>query len=113
MSLKKTEAECLPHKDPIERPDYVEADAQALRAVWRGDATPDQQKRAIDWLLQAFGTYDLSFRSESSRLTDFAEGRRSAGLILLYMLKYAPTRTDPDKISTRLSLSGEQGDPEA
>jgi len=99
--LRRKKEQCVPHKNPIEKPDYVEADVQALRAVHRGMATPEQQKRAIEWMITAFGTYDTSFRPDSSRLTDFAEGRRHAGQILVWMLKFAKSKTDPDKISTR------------
>ena len=103
--LRKKENQRVPHRDPLSPPDYVEADVQALRAVWNGVATPDQQRRTIDWLLSAFGTYDTSYRrggSDADRDTIFAEGRRHVGLVILNMLKYAETSTDPDKISMRL-----------
>ena len=105
MPLVKKENQRVPKRDPLEKPDYTEADVQALRAVFNGVATPDQQRRSIDWLLAAFGTYDTSYRrggSDADRDTIFAEGRRHAGTILLHMLKYAETSTDPDKIAMRL-----------
>ena len=102
--LRKKENQRLPHYDPVAAPDYVEADVQALRAVWRGHATSAQQQRAIEWLITAYGTYDLSFRrgaAEADRDSTFAEGRRHAGMILVHMLKYAKSKTDPDKIAIR------------
>ena len=65
------------------------ADAHSIKALARGDANPDQQKRALKWIIEnAAGTYDLSYRpGESSRDTDFAEGRRSVGLQIVKVLK--------------------------
>jgi len=99
--IQDTIGECIPHKDPLERPDYIEAEVQALRAIWNGVATEHQQRMALDFMIRAFGTHDTSFRPQSQYLTAFAEGRRFAGTTLVWMLKAAPTRTDPDKIATR------------
>jgi len=102
MSLKAKPEECLPKPNPLERPDYTEADIQAVRAVFRGAATEDQQTRCLHWLIHhACGTYDASFRPESARLTDFAEGKRAVGNTILWAIKSAPTKTDPDKIAAR------------
>jgi hypothetical protein len=101
MALRDSRAECLPHKDPLERPDYTEADAQAIRALQRGEATPDQQSRALEWMILAFGTHDTSFRPGDPHLSAFAEGKRHCGTTLIWMLKSAPTKTDPDKIAIR------------
>jgi hypothetical protein len=64
-------------------------DAAALQALMRGDATKEQQTRALKWLIEsACGTYDMSYRpGESSRDTDFAEGRRSVGLQIVKLVK--------------------------
>ena len=101
MPLRATRQECVPHKDPLERPDYVEADVQAIRALRNGEATPRQQQMALDWMIRAFGTHDTSFRPGDPYATAFAEGRRHAGTTLIYMLNTAPTNTDPDKIAIR------------
>ena len=100
--IRDTVRECVPQEDPTARPDYTEADIQAVRAVWNGTATPAQQRRSIDWMLFAHGTHDMSFRPSSSLLTAFAEGRRFAGTTLIWALKTAPTKTDADKIAVRL-----------
>ncbi len=104
--LRKKENQIIPHQDPLEKPDYVEADVQAIRAVNEGRATPEQQKRMCHWLIRSYGTYDTSYRPQSERDTIFAEGRRYAGMILVWMIKYAPSKTSSDKISVR--LIGEQ-----
>ncbi len=104
--LRKKETQRVPHKDPLVPPDYVEADVQAVRAVFRGTATPDQQRRAMEWIIN-FNccTFDLSYRPGGGDLTAFAEGRRQAGLNLVWMLQYAPSKTDSDKISVRESFA--------
>jgi len=99
--LREKIEECLPHKDPLERPDYIEAEVQALRAVHRGDANDRQQRMVLDFLMRAFGTHDISFRPAGEHLTAFAEGKRFCGTTIVWMLKAAPVRTDPDKIATR------------
>jgi hypothetical protein len=101
MALVEKRSDFRPHKDPLERPDYTEADIQAIRALHSGEATPSQQSRALEWLILAFGTHDTSFRPGDPYLTAFAEGRRHAGTTIIYMLNSAPTRTDPDRIATR------------
>jgi len=109
--IRASVAECLPHENPVERPDYTEAEIAALRANWMGQANPRQQKMAFEYLIRAFGTHDLSFRPTDPYLTAFAEGRRHAGTTLVWMLKAAPTRIDPDKAAIRMigGRSEEQG----
>ena len=107
--LKDTIAECLPHADPLQRPDYIEAEIQAVRAVWRGEADPRQQRMALDFLVRAFGTHDVSFRPKDPHLTSFAEGKRFAGTTIVWAINQAPTRTDADEIAAR-NLSGDSND---
>lgn len=65
------------------------ADAGAIQALLRGDASKDQQQRALKWIVErASGAYDMSFRpGDSSRDTDFAEGRRFVGLQIVKLMK--------------------------
>jgi len=102
MSLiKESIAECKPRKDPLARPYYTEAEVQALRAVWVGQGSERQQVMAFEFLLRAFGKDDEPFRPGEPDLTAYACGKRSAALTLVWMLKAAPARTDPDKIASR------------
>jgi len=94
-------AECLPHENPIMRADYTEQEVQALRALYEGNASERQQKLILPYILRAAGTHDLSYRPGDSLATAFAEGKRFVGTTLVWMLKSAPTRTDPDKIAAR------------
>lgn len=53
----------------------------ALKALKAGNANPEQQQRALGWLINtACGMDDLSFRPDSERTTAFAEGKRWVGL---------------------------------
>lgn len=101
--------ECVPHKDPLERPDYTEAEIQALRAVHRGEADARQQRLLCDYLIRAAGTHDTSYRPGDSQATAFAEGKRWVGTTFIWMLRVAKARTDPDKIAARSTKSEEQG----
>lgn len=59
--------------------DWELADAAALQALVRGNASTDQQMRAIKWIIDASGTYDLPYRPDSARDTDFACGKQFVG----------------------------------
>ena len=93
--------ECLPHENPIERPDYTEQEVNAIRALYDGKANARQQKLILPYIIRAAGTHDLSYRPGDPHATAFAEGKRFVGTTLVWMLKSAPTRTDPDKIAAR------------
>lgn len=63
--------------------EYAVADASAFQALQRGDANPEQQRRALAWLMNATGIRDLSYRpggEDGRRDSDFAEGKRFVGL---------------------------------
>lgn len=82
-------------RDPAWKPVAWEiADEVALKAMATGEASPDQQRRAMDWIVrQAAGTYELSFRSDADggeRETAFAEGRRFVGLQIVKLVNLPP-----------------------
>lgn len=53
----------------------------AVQALNRGEATPEQQKMFLQWVVNhAAATYDQSFQEEGDRETAFASGRRFVGL---------------------------------
>ena len=59
------------------------ADIQAIKALVRGEAAPDQQKRAVDWIItQAADFYGASFGASHSE-TDHHEGRRFVGWLIV------------------------------
>lgn len=70
-------------------PRYELADVSALQALQRGEASAEQQRRALKWLIgPACGAYDMSYRpgEDGRRDTDFAEGRRFVGLQIVKLL---------------------------
>lgn len=70
-----------PDPSPWKPFDWVPADVAAFQGLARGDATADQQRRALDCVINAIcATYDLSYRPSSDRDTAFAEGKRFVGL---------------------------------
>lgn len=74
-------------------PPWEKADASALQALQAGQATPEQQKRALDWIIrQAAGTYDLAYRpgaEDGNRDTTFALGRQFVGQQIVKLLNLA------------------------
>lgn len=63
------------------------ADAAAIRALEKGEATPDQQQRALRWIIeQAARTYQPTYFPDNPRDSDFAQGRRHVGLQLVTIL---------------------------
>lgn len=67
--------------DPWKPAPWEPADVSALQALQRGNATAEQQKRALDYIINTVaGTYEPSYRAKSDRDTAFAEGKRHVGL---------------------------------
>lgn len=82
----KTDHQAIADNAPWKPAGYEPADVAAVQALAKGSATPDQQKRALKWIINVGArTYDLSYRPGEGgrRDTDFAEGRRSLGLQLV------------------------------
>lgn len=67
---------------PFELPDIA-----AIQAVYRGQGTEDQQRRAMEWIIkQAANVPGISFRAGDSHATAFLEGRRFVGAQILSLL---------------------------
>lgn len=63
------------------------ADLCAVQACYGGTATPEQQQRAINWIIaNAAATDDVEFRSEPHDHA-FASGRRFVGLQIRKMIQ--------------------------
>lgn len=66
---------------------YDIPDVAAIQALAFGTATPDQQRRALEWIVNsACGTYDSEYRS-NDREHAYASGRRFVGLQIVKMTK--------------------------
>ena len=93
----------LPKAEPWKPSHYEVADVAAIQALARGDATEDQQKRALRYLIETLcGTYDMAYRPASPRDTDFALGKAFVGqqlvkflIINVHALKDDPSRGKP------------------
>ncbi len=77
------------------------ADAAAIQAVARGDATGDQQQRALSYIVEILADRNgMSFRSgpDGARETDFAEGRRFVGnqIVRLTKLPLSKIKEEPN-----------------
>jgi hypothetical protein len=78
----------LPPGAPYAPAQYTDADVRAIQALDRGEALPDQQVRALEYLVEELcKTYDLSYRPSGDRDTAFAEGRRFVGLQIVKITK--------------------------
>lgn len=88
---KRPEAGHKLKADVIARPDADASDAAAIQALAAGTANADQQRRALNWIINfAAATYDMSFRPDSlggDRATAFAEGRRFVGNSIILLTK--------------------------
>ena len=94
--------DCVPQEDPLLEPDYVKADIHALRAVAGGEASPDQQKRCVEFVINRLcDTYGCAAR-RTEHETYLALGRQRAGQLFVYLLKNAPTEPRAAKIAARL-----------
>lgn len=73
---------------PYAPPDTLLSEAYALQSLERGEATPDQQIKALSWIInKCCGTYDLPYRPESSRDSDFAAGKMFVGQQIVKFIK--------------------------
>lgn len=63
-------------------------DASALQALQRGDASPEQQRRALDWVINSASRYyDISFQPGQPDAGHFMEGRRFVGGEVVKLLR--------------------------
>ena len=68
-------------------PPYAVADVSAVQALQQGTATPDQQVRALKWIIeQGAGVYEFNYYP-TDRDTAFALGRAFVGQQLVKLLK--------------------------
>lgn len=75
-------------KAPVPVPLWDKPDAYAIQALERGEATPDQQKRALAWIINnACLTYDFPDQPENDRLSTIWMGRMFAGKQIVKLIK--------------------------
>ena len=62
----------------------------AIKGLYAGTATPEQQQQALEWIIQHLcATHDQQFYlgADGQRETDFALGKRFVGLQLIREIK--------------------------
>ena len=81
MTVKKPRAAWHP-------PVYNKPDHRAIQAIAEGTASPEEQRRALDWIINnACGTYDEPFRPGDGDTVTYMLGRRSVGLAIVKLIK--------------------------
>ena len=89
--MKKPEPKKLPNLPWMPVTTYKVADAAAIQALQRGDASPEMQKRALFFIINVVcATYDEPFYNQDAqgqRNTDFALGRAFTGRQLVKLTK--------------------------
>ncbi len=79
-------------------PDYVEEDVRAIQSLVQGDATPDEQQRALRWIIeQAAAVYDEPFRPGNADTVAYMLGRRSVGLAIIKLMKLSTRVFDQEE----------------
>ena len=77
-----------PEYRPWHPEDYEPGDAYAIQALSRGEATPEQQRRALQWIVVNLArSHDVDFFPDSERDSAFAAGKRSVGLQVLKLMQ--------------------------
>lgn len=83
---------------------------RALQALAAGEASPEQQKAALDYIIYDLcGTYDMEVRlggEDGRRASDIAGGRRFVGLQLVLCI-----RTNINTLLQKDDADDEQGTP--
>lgn len=96
--MPRNKIDGAPKAEPWKPADWEIPDAAALQALQRGDATEDQQRRALRFIIETVcGTYDLAYRPVSARDTDFALGKAFVGqqLVKLLHINTHALKSDP------------------
>lgn len=75
---------------PWHPPAWEIADAGAIQALARGEATAEQQVRALTYItVNLCGVYEMEFHPLDDRTSAFAGGRRFVGLQIVKLSKLA------------------------
>ncbi len=82
-------AKALASHAPWRPPSFSPSDVSAIQALWRGEAAPHQQRRALDFLIEmSRNDGAFYFPGEAGRRdTDFALGRAFVGEQLITLIK--------------------------
>ena len=88
MAKTPTAAPWLPFK-------YEDGDIGTIKAWSLGEASPEQQRDAFRLVVERIcGTYDMSYRPDSQRDSDFAEGKRHVGNSIIKLTKMKVSKSN-------------------
>ena len=79
-------------RQPWRPASFMPADAFAIKALAKGEASAEQQKRAFDWIMDASGIRNEVFVPGEDDVRCFLLGRRSIGLMVADLLKWTPPK---------------------
>lgn len=92
MAIKPVRVE-IPENAPYLPPRANQEIAWALKGLHAGEADKGQQTMAINWIIFELARYqDMSYRPNSARDSDFAEGKRYCGAQLVRLIQMTPER---------------------
>lgn len=78
----------VPPKSAIAPAPWERHEIAAVQALWRGEADAQQQRRAVEWILDAVcRVNDMEYRPGSFDETAFAAGRRYVGSQIILATK--------------------------
>ena len=96
--------------NPVRRQPLTEHQIQTLRAVYRGDATPHQQRESLSIVIvHLCQTYGMPWRKDPS-MKDVAIGRMCVGQDIIHYCQVANVKTNTDKQSVRASFEAEDNE---
>lgn len=85
-------------KEPWHPAPWEVSTAHAVKALARGDASPEQQRAALDWIIkEAASTYDEPFVPGQADVSDYLCGRRSVGLQVVKLINIDLARIEQAK----------------
>lgn len=88
----------VPPKSAIAPAEWERHEVAAMQALWRGEADAQQQKKALDWILDAVcRVNDMEYRPGSFDETAFAAGRRYVGSQIIKATKINLAKFGADK----------------
>ncbi|HZD29921.1 MAG TPA: hypothetical protein VE251_14675 [Xanthobacteraceae bacterium] len=109
LQRRRPAKDALEAAQPWDQAQAVLADASAIQALQRGEANPDEQRRALNWILKsACALPDWAYRpGTNDRDTNIALGRQHVGHQIMRLIK-APLAS-----MRRTEAQADDGEPQA
>jgi len=100
---RASRADFIRDANPTRCPDYTLADVMAIRALQTGTASADQQKMALDYIINILcDTYGNPWRVDTSA-KDVAIGRMAAGQNIVHILNSATSSTSSTELAAKVA----------